>query len=110
MTNFPLQPVMMVGRAYPNGAKQVEEMAEAKFARRGSEDQVATAIGSKADDEAGADEATLSAAAGFLAVEIDGPAEVRWDRVLFLRSRIAAGTYRVSSVKIAARMIDSMTR
>lgn len=42
-------------------------------------------------------------------VELDG-ATIRWAKIQQLRQQIAAGTYSVSSLELASRMIDAMMR
>ena len=101
MTRFTLQPVMMTGQA---------SRSETTHARAGGVDPVAAAIHSSLQEEPGEDEAHLSAAASLLAVAIDGPANVRWEKIESLRADIAAGTYRISSIEIASRVIEALAR
>jgi len=93
MTIHTLQPVTMIGETLP---------------RRSTRDQVASVIVPHEPFADTADEAHLSAAAELLVVEIDGPADVRWNKIELLRARIASGAYRVASTEIASRMIEAM--
>lgn len=53
------------------------------------------------------DQANVSAAAGLAALgTTDG--DVRLDKVAALQQSIAAGTYKVSSLDVASRMVDSL--
>jgi len=57
--------------------------------------------------EAGADQATLSAAAR-LAASVAPDADVRMDKVASVQAALASGTYKVPSTEVAGKMIDQM--
>jgi flagellar biosynthesis anti-sigma factor FlgM len=105
MAHGTIRPVGVRSQPYVDATTQVRDRLSEGTATRQIEDAVANVI----DVVSRGDDATLSAAAEILAVEVDGPA-VRWDRISALREKIASGTYRVDSLDLAEKMMEGMTR
>ena len=88
-------------------SKEVNESAE-ETARKG-----AAASGSNAQVSAGSDRVVLSLnndRVDKVSASVEQIPDIRWDKVNDIKSRIEAGTYQVSGIQVAEKMLASLGR
>jgi len=96
---------------YSNGLGNLQNLlgtVAASDTKRADATATATSA-SAANTKLDADETQFSSTSGLLGQALSGP-DVRMPKVMALSATIAAGTYQVSSLDVAGKMIDSLLK